>query len=251
MDSENSREDAWHVVQPSSPRGSSSDGGGGERGTASSETARTLDEKSCASSWELVQRASSGPGSTLSPSCGSASVAAAERKDTATAVLASPMASGCGVSEASGDLPGEEFTGEVGADFPSTCNWYPQDSMEIDAMLAQELGLLATGPEFRSLVPRFASTSQPCVDREVARPSVCHHAQTLLQHTGLPCLANRLLGAAQKPLSTRASFASDVGSSGACTTEVLSLKTFLDEDVPKFPFSRSPRSSAMWTRVTA
>jgi len=121
--------------------------------------------------------------------------------------------------------------------------------MEIDAMLAQELGLLVTGPELRSL--QFppgscgATNSElPSVDGLLAvrpsMPSVCEQAYSILQTTGM-----RLLGVAQAGLPSQAV------EDGACNTEVLSLTSFLDEDIPKFPFARSPDSAATWTRVTA
>jgi hypothetical protein len=122
----------------------------------------------------------------------------------------------------------EDLSGEAGADMPGTCNWYPQDSMEIDAMLAQELGLLITGPE------KLRSDESKAFG--VARPTtVCEQAYSILQIAlGLH--------------NTEATFLQE---SRPCNSEVLSLKTFLDEEVPKFPFACSPNSAATWTRVTA
>merc|ERR1719401_524818 len=109
--------ESWHVVRElPSPRGSSSDGGGG--GTICSEIGDTAnpDATSC-TSWELIQRVSSGHCSSVSPSSGSGR----RRKENAATVHASPYASGCGGSEGQGsnDIPGEEFVGEAGVDAPN------------------------------------------------------------------------------------------------------------------------------------
>jgi hypothetical protein len=255
---------SWQVLQPSSEHGSSSDGGprgsssdgGVERASIETEVSRTLDEKSCASSWEFVPKNSSGPSSSKSPSCGGSGSGTSPDSPTRCKDKVPRHGSGnglgsCGGSEASVDMPGEDFAGEAGVDSPGTCDWYPQDSMEIDAMLAQELGLLVTGPELRSIQfpPSNAvhSTSElgpseglDCFKAyEASRPSVCEQAYSMLQSP------LRLLGVAQ-------AVAPVIELQGsACPQEVLSLKTFLDEDIPKFPFACSPHSAATWTRVTA
>lgn len=263
MPASRSMEESWQVLQPPlSPRGSSSDGGGCERGSSGTEVSRTLDEKSCASSWEFVQRASSGPGSSKSPSCGTgcalAEASTGRCKDKAPRHGSANGSAQSVGSEASGDMLGEDMAAEGVPDSTGTCNWYPQDSMEIDAMLAQELGLLA-GPvncQFRPGNWRPAHPVAHCSKGskgsdafnagEVARPcvpSVCEQAFSMLQTTGL-----RLWGATQDlPINGQACSLERE----ACCSEALSLKNFLDEDIPKFPFARSPHGAATWTRVAA
>jgi len=106
-------------------------------------------------------------------------------------------------------------------------------------MLAQELGLLA-GHEMWACGPgRSAPRVDPFCADDLARPcvpSVCEQTYSMLQTTAM-----RLLGVAQVPTNT-----------WACNSgEALSLKNFLDEDIPKFPFARSPHGAATWTRVAA
>jgi len=127
-------------------------------------------------------------------------------------------------------------------------------------MLAQELGLLA-GPEVLQFHPgacgqaraaphdtenrdafKTGRVARPCL-RDYNTPSVCEQAFSMLQFTGM-----RLLGVAQdSPIGTH--WPHD--QSSTCCTEALSLKNFLDEDIPKFPFASSPRGAATWTRVAA
>jgi hypothetical protein len=141
-------------------------------------------------------------------------------------MLVANQNSACGGSEgqqSSNDIPGEELVGEVGVDAPNTRNWYPQDSMEIDAMLAQELGLLVTGPELQR-IQVFPTTYCNFHGDDAARPSVCQKA-------------NRMLQGLQGFFGTQVDFPSEMDFR---PTEVLSLRTFLEQDVPTFPFSRSP-----------
>lgn len=230
------------------------------------EISRNLDEKSCASSWEFVQRGSSGPGSSKSPSLGGSCRGAAESstrcKDKVpqhSPVNGSARSFTFG-SEASCDNSCEDATAEGISDSHSTANWYPQDSMEIDAVLAQELGLLAGTEDLRShagaceqarAAPcntesrdafKTGKVARPCL-RDCSTPSVCEQAYSMLQFTGM-----QLIGVPQEsPMCT--DWPQD--QSSACCTQAPSLKNFLDEDIPKFPFARSPRGAATWTRVTA
>jgi len=231
-------EEHWQVVQqPTSPR-LSSDGG---RETVSSKTviSATLDEKSCASSWEFVQRASSGKLSSGSPSW-----SGSPRRQKQSMLVTYPNSGGGGSEgqQSSNDIPGDELVGEqVGVDAPNTRNWYPQDSMEIDAMLAQELGLLVTGPELQRIQVFPTAYCQPLYTApvdfhpyEAARPSVCQKANRMLQGF----------------FGTQMSLPADMDFRPT-EEDIVSLKTFLDEEVPKFPFSRSPDNSAVWTQLKA
>jgi hypothetical protein len=120
--------------------------------TDGSQTVDEKSEKSCGSK-ELVRGQSSGPSSSESLPC--------ERSATETPrrcgekVLhhgnSSPCAR-CGSSEASGVLLGEDLSGESAlarVDHSGACDSYPQDSMQFDAMIAQELGsnLMVAGPQ--------------------------------------------------------------------------------------------------------
>jgi hypothetical protein len=125
-----------------------------------------------------------------------------------------------GSSEASGDVPAEDLSGEAAlarVDHSGACDWYSmgiapfwysQDSTGIDAMLAQERGLnlMVAGPQ--------------------------HPPDSI---------------SVEKVGATR----SDPSDVGACKTEVLSLKSFLDEDIPKFHFNRTTNNATPWSPVEA
>jgi len=107
-------------------------------------------------------------------------------------------------------------------------------------MLAQELGLLQPSPQCGP--GGYYGLTHSCEGLPVRPivPTVCEQAYLMLQTTGL-----RLLGVAQ------AGFPPEDGHErGDYNSEVLSLTSFLDEDIPKFPFARSQHSAATWTRVT-
>jgi len=247
----------WQVLDGSSrdgangaasPNGSSRDGGF-EAASLDTDVSRILDEKSEKSEksfdgqWELVRGQSSGPSSckSLSFSDTQAPRRRGEKMPQNGSPVASPV-SRCGSSEASGDVPGEDLSGEARVDNSGACDWYPQDSMEIDAMLAQELGpnLMVAGPQHP---PHSISDDMvPFRTTAAARPSRPNCVSFL---TGR--LFNRTdveqVGASRSDL---AHF--DVG---ARKTEVMSLNSFLDEDIPKFPFNRTTNNAAPWTTVEA
>jgi hypothetical protein len=104
--------------------------------------------------------------------------------------------------------------------------------MEIDAMLAQELGLLVTGADLQ----RNPLGMPPTVFRgnDIPRPVICAKASKMFENL-------------RKLFGVQAGLPFDFAES----TEVQSLTTFLDEDIPKNPFSPSPQSSDMWTQVAA
>jgi len=275
-----SSEDAWQVLQAPSPCGSCSDGAGAERKSLETDESRSVDEKSRAGSdsWEFVQRLSSGPGSSRSPTGGSGCGAVPEMalKCTDKAPQRSSGSGsggkedgsqqGCGGSDTSCDKLVEEFAGAGGMDATGSCNYggYPQavgqDSMEIDAMLAQELGLgLVTACGSSSTTPRGGLNScgsgdapirsQACGSSSttprgrLSTPSVFEQALSMFEKT-----VDSMMQAPHLPISTCSGTSPLVGEA-ARTTRVPSLKSFLDADIPKFPFASTDRANSSVSRI--
>lgn len=191
-----------------------------ELSTVLSQTVETMSSRS----WNVVRQASSGPSSPAVSQCGSRGVEPPPRQPVpqhpAAAGLEGPQSAarrGAGPASASGRLwPTASSEGshshcfeDVGsvsevaaAADHALVDWYPPDSMEFDAVLAQE---------------------------RLERPSA---------------------GQVSSPLRLQRPFGKGTRSQAQPQPFVMSLATFLEEDVPDFPFSQSAES-AEWSQAQA
>jgi len=223
-------DESWMEVRGpcSTPPGSSSN----------SEGVILESDKASASSWEFVQRAPSGPDS--SPSAGSS--LAGLLKDKAT-FQPRDASSGGGGSEASfvdardgQDIANEASVSVLGKGDGLPRDWpLQQDSMEIDAMLAEELGSLVAGPPgaFRAC---SSDTRDPSSNNQPSASSSSSSAPNTT--TSRQRSRSRPVIAEQISLETIRSATELHGedTSPRNLNALKSLKSFLNQDVPQFPF---------------
>lgn len=216
--------------------------------TVSSVTLEETSSLKTSNSWNVVQMASSGP-SNLSDHSGVAKAPGKPSGELSPAGGGSPGAGGsadgggakCGQKEPScgedrsrhGD---EDVFAELahGITTSTPCvDYYPVGSMELDAVLTKELvegGLGGAGTQ------PAAGGSSNRGSRAGSLAGSFHGGSSTVTPTAV---TGRSSGAGASPKQQQ------VGGN-----DVMSLQSFLNEDVPSFPFSR-PKHEAKWTSVRA
>jgi hypothetical protein len=172
-----------------------------ELSTVLSQTVETMSSRS----WNIVRQASSGPSSPAASQCGSRGFGGVEPPPRQP-VPQHPAAAGPEASSEGSHSHCFEDVGSVSevaaAADHALVDWYPPDSMEFDAVLAQER------------------------------------------------LERRSAGQVSSPLRLQRPFGKGTRSQAQPQPFVMSLATFLEEEVPDFPFSQSAES-AEWLPVQA